>query len=383
MLFDGVLTMNVNLRERYEASMVLSGVGDAIGYRNGMWEFCKSGAEIQTELHDLGGLAQLVVDMVRWRVSDDTVMHLATADAIVQFEREKVETKTEDREHLYKLLAIKYKECMRDMDGRAPGYTCMSSTDRLRPEQPNGYQIPFNARHGGCGGAMRAMCIGLRYPREEDLDELIAVSIESGRMTHHHPVGYLGSLASALFTHYAIQGKPVREWGAGLMTVLPRAMSYVVSQGRDVDSNRQAWDAFTGPWRKYLKIRGIEDGQSEPHFPEDFTNVTVRETFYNDEFSYSGWHGSSGHDAPLVAYDALLAAGNSWDELCMRGVLHGGDNDSTGAIACAWFGALYGFTGVPQCNYQEVEYRERMKSVAEQLFSFSQKRAKEPSVTAL
>jgi len=54
----------------------------------------------------------------------------------------------------------------------------------------------------------------------------------------------------------------------------------------------------------------------------------------------------------LCRYDALLAAGNSWDELCMRAVLHGGDSDSTGAIACAWFGALYGFAGVPQCNYQ-------------------------------
>jgi len=54
--------MDVTLKERYEASMVLSGVGDAIGYRNGDWEFCKSGATIHAALHELGGLAQITVE---------------------------------------------------------------------------------------------------------------------------------------------------------------------------------------------------------------------------------------------------------------------------------------------------------------------------------
>ena len=58
-------TMNVELKERYEASMVLSGVGDAIGYRNGEWEFCNSGAEIHEQLRALGGLTQITVDSMR------------------------------------------------------------------------------------------------------------------------------------------------------------------------------------------------------------------------------------------------------------------------------------------------------------------------------
>ena len=56
--------MNENLKEHYEASVVLSGVGDAIGYRNGMWEFCNSGAKIHSQLHHLGGLSQLTVESV-------------------------------------------------------------------------------------------------------------------------------------------------------------------------------------------------------------------------------------------------------------------------------------------------------------------------------
>lgn len=58
--------------------------------------------------------------------------------------------------------------------------------------------------------------------------------------------------------------------------------------------------------------------------------------------SFSGRSGgSSGHDSVLIAYDALLGAGKSWEEYVLRGVLHGGDSDSTGCIGAAWRGFKY------------------------------------------
>lgn len=61
-------------------------VGDAIGYKNGSWEFCHNGRFIHNELESLGGLENLCIDKTNWRVSDDTVMHIATAEALVDWQ---------------------------------------------------------------------------------------------------------------------------------------------------------------------------------------------------------------------------------------------------------------------------------------------------------
>lgn len=42
------------------------------------------------------------------------------------------------------------------------------------------------------------------------------------------------------------------------------------------------------------------------------------------KWSSEGRGGRRGHDAPMIAYDALLAAGNNWTELCQRAMFHGG-----------------------------------------------------------
>ncbi|XP_021358841.1 protein ADP-ribosylarginine hydrolase-like isoform X2 [Mizuhopecten yessoensis] len=354
-------SQEVPMSQRFQASMVLSGVGDALGYYHGRWEFCNSGKTIHKELEQLGGLKKIVVALPKWNVSDDTVMHLATAEALAEWG---CESPDNDKTRLFELLARKYISCMNDMNGRAPGMTCVNSTRLLS----SSYQIPFNPRGGGCGAAMRAMCIGLRFPRPEDIDDLVAVGVESGRMTHHHPTGFLGSFAAALFVSYAIQGKPVKSWGAAMLSELHVCQEYLMKSGHCVEENIRTMNNgyFRDAWTKYLQLRGILDGTSEPTFPNVY-GVAERDDFVKS-VSFDGWGGASGHDAPMIAYDALLGCGNDWAELCSRSMFHSGDSDSTGVIAAACYGAMNGFTGVPENLFRHLEYRDRLLNAGKALY---------------
>ncbi|NWS24722.1 ADPRH hydrolase, partial [Polioptila caerulea] len=164
--------------------MVLSGVGDALGYRAGRWEYCTSGPQIHAELAQLGGLAAISLEPPEWPVSDDTVLHLATAEGLA--------TGLEG-EPLLQELARRYVAAMGDMEGRKPGPSSILECQRERSGDTVGWGH-------GVGGAGEDKVQGLgTYPHAWELPTLIRVSIESGRMTHHHPTGYLGALAVALF----------------------------------------------------------------------------------------------------------------------------------------------------------------------------------------
>ena len=355
---DVIVRKMATLVERFAATMVLGAVGDAMGYKNGSWEFCRSGVAIHSEVEKLGGVSALNLTRRDFMVSDDTVLHIATAEALV--------SEWKDKETLYRTIAQKYIDGAKDMGGRAPGFTTLGGINMLRPKEKEGYRIPYTPSGGGCGAAMRSAPIGLRFYRPEQLDDLVEVAVESGRMTHNCPTGYLGSVATALFVSYSIQRRPINSWGKGLMDTLPVVWKYVEKTGIDVQRNKKDWSYFEKGWAAYLTERNLMDGVSEPRFPEKY-GPEERDQFYTS-VSYDGWGGASGHDAPMIAYDALLGAGTSWEELCLRGVLHGGDNDSTGIIAGSCWGAMYGFEGVPEVNYKNLEYKDRLVTLGNDLY---------------
>lgn len=142
-----------SLETRYIACLVLAGVGDALGYHNGGWEFNHNGPAIHEAFRLLGGINKFILD-TSLRVSDDQVMHLATAEALVE---------SNSLDELFPKLAEKYVESFEDMDGRAPGSATSASIDLLKTGT-KWNEIPFKKnRGGGCGAAMRSQCIGLKY----------------------------------------------------------------------------------------------------------------------------------------------------------------------------------------------------------------------------
>lgn len=344
--------------------MLLHCVGDCIGYCNGRWEFNYNGRAIYEELKQHGDIDSLELNPVKWMASDDTVLHLANAEFLANKEN------FDSQSNVFMKLIPVYKHAMTQMDRRAPGATTINAVDQLNASKENGYQLPFNPRGGGCGSSMRSSCIGLRYPKRDQLNDLIVFSIESGRMTHHHPVGYLGGLAAALLTSYAIQNIPIKAWGAKCLDDLQAAKQYIKKANLYVDENLKSWKSFEDPWRNYLKTRNIENGTNEPVFPDKY-DFEERDEFYKT-ISGRSWAGSSGVDSCLIAYDALLGCKGDWKELCYRSMIHGGDNDSTGCIAASWYGAIFGFKGVNPKLYEKMEFRQRLLECANRFYELYQ-----------
>eukprot|EP00823_Brevimastigomonas_motovehiculus_P003322 TRINITY_DN2006_c1_g1_i1.p1 TRINITY_DN2006_c1_g1~~TRINITY_DN2006_c1_g1_i1.p1 ORF type:complete len:490 (+),score=156.64 TRINITY_DN2006_c1_g1_i1:35-1504(+) len=369
-----VMTQDHN-RDRFIASMLLAGVGDTMGYRCGEWEFCHNGARIHADMMRFTG--KKGIDFLRmkgWILSDDTIMLIATADALLHCQKQ------QSFDQHCQTIAAYYLDCYeRDSSGRAFGGQTIQSLQYIKSDGSGWKDVSFSSYAGGCGAAMRSMCIGLRFFSEKEYPNLIKYSIESGRITHHHPTGYLGAVAGALFTSFAIRHVPIIEWGARLLLSLEDCKAYIKEAKRDVDKNLAAFDYFTEKWTAFLKERKILDvlkmdvkerANLRPLIPSEMDDVTKRDEYYSSKYSFSGWHGSSGHDAPLVAYDSLLGS-STWSELCLRAMLHGGDSDSTGVMAGAWWGALYGFASVPTLHHESLEYRDRIIKLGSDLYDLT------------
>jgi ADP-ribosylglycohydrolase len=364
--------MENDLKEKFQACMVLHSVGDTIGFNGGYWEFNKFKEdidynftnEIVFEFIFLGGINDF--DLKDWVASDDTIMHMATARALLH------ETKY-DIDKIGNRLAIEYVKSFENMSGRYPGKWTEQNI-KLLEKGMDWKDIPFAppGMGGGNGAAMRASCIGLLYYKESDLDKLIAVSIESGRITHNSPIGYLGALAVSFMISCAIRKVPYTLWPSQLLELLESGkIEKYLESTRGLKEYKRDKDFFVLMWKKY--IYGRFTGKTV-RYEKFLLNPAYRTKYYADNFSFPDssffFPGIGGHDSLIIAYDAIVDAmvpKESWEKLVIYSCLHAGDSDTTGAIACSLWGAMFGFKGVPDNNYEKLEYKKELLDLGEQL----------------
>lgn len=362
-----------DLLNKFEACMVLHSVGDTIGYKNGDWEFNKGNLkanhnmsnEILFEFIALGGINHVNYD--GWVASDDTVMHMATARALIKMKKSK-----HIIDELGPILANEYITSFDDMKGRSPGGSTTQSIDLLKSGTAWNDMPPASpGTGGGNGAAMRASCIGLVF--KDDLDKLIEVSIESARITHNSATGILGALAVSYIISLAINKVLFTTWGFKLLELLESGkIEKYLEQTRGLKEYNRDKKFFISMWKKFIQGRFV--GKT-PIFEKSKMNPAYRTKYYADNFSFPTqsflFPGLGGHDIIIIAYDAFIDAcypDPCWEKLVIYSCLHAGDSDSTGAVACSLWGAYFGFNDVPESNYKYLEFKDELFNLGKQLY---------------
>ena len=395
--------MTTSLKDKFTAIMLLHALGDTIGFKNGEWEFnyitndvtYKTTLEIVFQFISLGGYSG--IDLNGWNVSDDTLFHHGTGLALLELKDSYIDLDKNKLSDEYKDIYMSYMSSVLD--------NIISDQKELVDKEPTienfarykfrgvgkkTTQSIINWREGkasslnlsgGNGCAMKFLCIGMLFYKPENLDKLILTSIELGKLTHPSPIGYLGGLTSAYFTHLALNSIPIDSWPQLLIDLVDsdKVSKYI---NKDNYDEIVAYRRFISLWKKYMDFR-FSNGKllkTASHrnlifrtkFFYDFTvnYDEVKEVDENIENNASivSNIGGSGVTSMLMVYDALVDAEDSWEKLIYYAMLHVGDSDTIGAIAGGLFGAMYGYELVPPRMINSIEYKEDLYKVAKNLY---------------
>jgi len=208
---------------------------------------------------------------------------------------------------------------------RAPGNTCLSA---LRAPRMGSTEQPLN-HSKGCGGVMRIAPVGLASA----VGDPFAVGCEIAAITHGHPSGFLAAGFLALVIHEVAAGTPIRAACQEAMGELSR---------------HPAHQECTGAVERALSLSAERRGEASPEDVESLGGGWVAE------------------EALAIGVFCALAAPD-FESALRLAVNHGGDSDSTGAIAGNLLGASLGEGAIPPRWLGVLELREEILRLAEEL----------------
>ncbi|MDE6561345.1 MAG: ADP-ribosylglycohydrolase family protein [Muribaculaceae bacterium] len=346
------------LQDKIRGSLMGGAIGDAFGYP---LEFIPSRADIKAKYGDSGlteyDLSYPWLDegqrFQKALFSDDTQMTLYTAEGLLEAERGGTpivptvcaayliwmgfqEGLTVDRKYDSKLAGIGELNCR-----RAPGRTCIDSLKAIHEGRG-----AFN-NSKGCGGVMRVAPVGIYGATHGwPLAKTASLAGEIAELTHSHPHSTYASAALAVIVQLCLCTDHVdRDVFKAIVSESLKTVGEVYGE--------------SGILMKSFKKAIEESVRLSEWRPDDWTDGGIIEFCIG-----AGW---VAEETLAIAVFSVLRYIDDFDACLVCAVNHGGDSDSTGAVAGNIIGAIVGYEAIPEKFTDSIQLHNLILDMADTL----------------
>lgn len=343
-----------NIQDKCRGSLVGGAIGDALGYPV---EFVNSFEEIKAKYGDNGiveydmSYSWLDEKFDKALFSDDTQMTLYTAEGLLEAERSgRLIVPTICNAYLAwlghqvgKKVKISYDSKLSRIEElnqrRAPGNTCLSALLSIY----NG-KDPMNSSKG-CGGIMRVAPIGLYGATHGwSLEDTAKLAGEVAELTHLHPLSAYSSAALTVIVQLCVL-KDEKIDGSHFKSIVEKSLD-VVSGVYGIDA--PCMDDFKNLIRKAMRLG----------------DNCLRDWEIIESGLGGGW---VAEETLAIAVFSVIRHINDFTACIICSVNHGGDSDSTGAVAGNIFGAIIGYNAIPDKYTKSIQMKELLITTADAL----------------
>lgn len=338
--------------DKYRGCLIGGAAGDALGYAVEFLDeatiFSRYGENGITEYDLIDGVAE---------ISDDTQMTLFTANGLLlgttrgmtrgimgsypnyialcykDWLRTQYEKYPLDEEYPYSWL-INIPELF---NCRAPGNTCLTAIGN----GANGtIDEPIN-QSKGCGGVMRVAPIGLYFETtRRTIDEIDMIGAEVAAITHGHELGYIPA--------------------AGLAHIIQ-----LLSHNEDISLLDAVIDMKATLQRQFSNRKHLAE---QIDLIDKAIALSKEDVDDLDAIRQLG-QGWVAEETLAIAVYCSLKYSDDFDKALIASVNHSGDSDSTGAVTGNILGAYLGLKGIPQKYLDNLELKEIILEIADDLFN--------------
>ncbi len=348
---ERIVRLNMKYQDEFRGCLIGGAIGDALGYPV---EFLRA-RDIFARYGNNGVTKYILSENGQALISDDTQMTLFTATGLLLGKTRGMTRGISAEPYDYPGFAYKTWYSMQlgnkrkefeyswladvpEMGSRrAPGNTCMSV---IGSNQYGNVDEPIN-NSKGCGGIMRVAPVGLYFNRPNDryynLEDVWMQAANVAALTHGHELGWL---PAAVLAH------------------IVNRICY--SSERIVNVIRQAQDILRKHYhdRKHTKdlIKIIDDAISlTSNDKSDLENIKALG---------EGW---VAEETLAIAIYCSIKYQDDFSKALSVAVSHDGDSDSTGSVTGNILGTFYGYENIPNKWKENLECKEVILEVADDL----------------